>query len=320
MNVIKKNLRAIFWAKSRLFNHAMILGYHRIANPSHDPFSLNVTPENFSEQLEVIKKYAVPVSLNELVKKIEAKKLTERYVAVTFDDGYADNFYRAKPLLEKSNIPATVFITPGKLESEFWWDKLERILISSDIIPEELHLRYKSGSFFWRYNEKGKKDPKWSLFYSLYRLMAGLEDSCIEEILDQLKDLTDDGSGTYKYRTMTIDELQLMTSASLIDAGSHTMSHFNLKLGGADRLQYEIEQSKKMLDELLNRNISGFSYPNGSLTPESDLIVKKCRYQYACVSRSNYIFSGSDKYSLNRFWVPDYNGERFEKWLSGWSN
>jgi len=321
VNRIRKSLRLLNWVKSKALNHAVILGYHRISNASRDPYLMNVTPENFSEQLDIIKKYAVPITLSELVEKIEKNKINEKYVALTFDDGYADNYYRAKPILEKHSIPATVFVSSGKLNQEFWWDELERLVLTSEIHPEELHIRYQNGSFFWQYDAKEKIEPNWSLFRALYKLMHGLEESRIYEILNQLKGMMDQTEiDDPRYRVMNRDELLLLNSGSLIDIGSHSVSHKNLKHAKPDQLREEIKQSKKDLENILQGSITGFSFPFGSVTPGSHKLLRETGYNYACVSFSNYTFNTSDKYSLPRFWVPDYSASKFEKWLNGWRN
>ena len=61
-------------------------------------------------------------------------KLPRRTVIITFDDGYADNFHTALPLLQEADCPATVFVTAGKIgaERDFWWDELERVILVPD--------------------------------------------------------------------------------------------------------------------------------------------------------------------------------------------
>ena len=69
--------------------------------------------------------------------------LGKPHSAITFDDGYADNYLQAKPLLEKAETPATVFVTAGSLNAtaELWWDALDRIFIQSGPLPADLPLQ-----------------------------------------------------------------------------------------------------------------------------------------------------------------------------------
>ena len=53
-----------------------------------------------------------------------------KYVAITFDDGYVDNLFNAKPRLETADVPATVFLATGYLAEKFWWDELAQMIIS----------------------------------------------------------------------------------------------------------------------------------------------------------------------------------------------
>jgi peptidoglycan/xylan/chitin deacetylase (PgdA/CDA1 family) len=84
-----------------------------------------VTPQHFADHLEALQKNYHPVSLKELTHAIKEGRIPDNAIAVTFDDGYADNLYAAKPLLEHYNTPATVFVTAGYIgqEKKFNWDE-----------------------------------------------------------------------------------------------------------------------------------------------------------------------------------------------------
>jgi peptidoglycan/xylan/chitin deacetylase (PgdA/CDA1 family) len=106
------------------FKTAVILVYHRIAELHHDPHLLCVTPDCFDSHLQFLKDSYEVIALPELVSRITNKQLTGHEAVITFDDGYVDNLTAALPLLEKYNLPATIFITTGLLgqTANFSWD------------------------------------------------------------------------------------------------------------------------------------------------------------------------------------------------------
>ena len=79
--------------KYRFASHALILMYHRVTELPNDPYLLAVTPKHFAEQLEVIRRYGVPMPLRQMVEALQNGKVPKRAVVVTFDDGYADNLH-----------------------------------------------------------------------------------------------------------------------------------------------------------------------------------------------------------------------------------
>src|SRR4051794_10348662 len=96
----------MFATINRLFDReAIILMYHRIARPETDLWELAISPENFETQLKILKRTNLVVPISEIAKSLKEKKATRKRVAITFDDGYMDNFYTAKPLLEYYSIP-----------------------------------------------------------------------------------------------------------------------------------------------------------------------------------------------------------------------
>lgn len=111
-----------------------ILTYHEIG---YEEGGLFVTPENFSKQMEYIKKNGYEViTLDELVKGIKSKKSFKRNkVVITFDDGYRNNFKYAYPVLKKFGFPATIFLITNYMGTDVRildWDEV-RFLSKNNI-------------------------------------------------------------------------------------------------------------------------------------------------------------------------------------------
>ena len=79
----------------------VILMYHRVFETPSDPWELCVSPKHFDHHLDLLRRYYRVLSLKQLTNALKAAQLPKRGVVVTFDDGYGDNVWNAKPLLEK---------------------------------------------------------------------------------------------------------------------------------------------------------------------------------------------------------------------------
>ncbi len=126
MRFLKKIYRFLIHFKKKMGNiflpTAYIVLYHRIAKTGSDPHRLCTDPENFREQLKFLKENFHIVPLAQMVRWVREGKLKNNSLAITFDDGYADNLYNALPILKELNIPATIFATAGSA-AEFYWDE-----------------------------------------------------------------------------------------------------------------------------------------------------------------------------------------------------
>jgi peptidoglycan/xylan/chitin deacetylase (PgdA/CDA1 family) len=124
---IRRLRRVVQKVQNRLAPGGLILLYHRVAEMGSDPWALCVSPCHFAEHLEVLQKLGCTVRLQQLNQTLQSGKRPERQVAITFDDGYADNLHLGKPLLESYEIPATIFLATGYMvqEREFWWGRIK---------------------------------------------------------------------------------------------------------------------------------------------------------------------------------------------------
>jgi peptidoglycan/xylan/chitin deacetylase (PgdA/CDA1 family) len=208
------------WLHSRLQNRAIILGYHRVAATNYDAYDICVSPEHFTEQMEFLRRSYHPISLNELVSHILSGSLPHKSVAVTFDDGYADNLYAAKPILERFEIPATVFISPGSLGKPFWWNQLESIILSTPRLPGYLLLPVGGEMIEW---EGGDRKP---FLNRLYQMLLQKNPEVRDQVLTILKNVTGWHPGEeQECRSLTAPEIKSLAREGVIDIGAHTMNH-----------------------------------------------------------------------------------------------
>lgn len=314
------------WVQAHLLGGAIILGYHRIADVSRDEYEVCVTPDHFAEHMEVVSKYTHPISLSELVKHLENGSPAVKSVAVTFDDGYADNLYQAKPVLEKYDVPATVFACTGNAGKEFWWDELVWLVMSSRAEPHGLRLQVGERPFEWHQpNVRFEAEsPEAGLLrrqfrHALYQFLLSLDMIEREDAMNTIRSWSGlTSNGTSAHRTMNHTELLKLTEGGLIEIGAHTRTHPMLPRLSVERQREEILSSKQDLQELLGRQVTGFAYPNGRATEEAKGIVREAGFVYACTSLHDMVRPGCDMYELTRFWQRNVDGDRFLQGLRLW--
>jgi peptidoglycan/xylan/chitin deacetylase (PgdA/CDA1 family) len=309
-----------------LVHGALILGYHRVADAPWDPYGLCVTPRHFAEQLEVLRKHAHLISLRQLASTLWDGTLPRRAVILTFDDGYADNLYQAKPLLEHYQIPATVFVTTGYMGREFWWDELARFLLPSQTLPARLRLPVAGVTYEWELGDAASRvpvedavAPRQRLLLSLYRLLRPLGQEERQKAMDQLRDWAgSDSKSDPLHPALAADEVVQLARGGLLQVGAHTVTHPVLATLAPASQRSEIQGSKTCLEGLLGQEVTTFSYPNGSAPDCSVGIVRESGFTCACGSSTDIAWYGSDRFQLPRFWAQDWDGVTLSRWLGKW--
>jgi len=355
LGVVPRSFRKI---QLKLQSHATILNYHRVANLTSDPHLLSVSPEHFQAQIKHLAEKYHPVSLMDLIEIVRSrKKIPDNLVCVTFDDGYADNLWNAKPILEKFQVPATVFVTTGYVDSEreFWGDDLERIILLPETIPDTLDLRIMGNNYHWDLkestllkkeysNNNNKKlttynpldyagwdvtqcsfpSPRHRIYNDLHRLLKPLENPEQDTLMGILCNWAGvPETGRPDHRALNQDEIRMLNHGGIIDIGSHTVSHPSLKQNSSVIQKDEILNSKKYLENVLKHEITSFSYPFGGredFSQITEMIVKNAGYQLACANYSDPVTLRTNPFALPRYLVRNWNNDQFAKKMSEWSN
>lgn len=307
------NLINYFRKKALKRGSFTILTYHRISDSNYgDPF-LSITPHNFERQIQYLaKKYKI-VSLGELTKYVQPQyPALDDYVAITFDDGYRDNYTNAYPILRKYKVPATIFLSTGFIGTDelFWWDKVTRIIkfiiennlcidFSEDIYPEKIKDAIVNISSANSLNSSK----------AICTLLKEISEEKKNLVLD---DLEKQISPLPKYDqdrpcTLTWDEVKQMSEDG-IEFGSHTVTHPILTQVKSDQARYEISNSKMEIERKIGKVVLHFAYPNGERSDFDERIkqfVKDNNYISACTTINGANGLQDDIFSLKRRAIDD---------------
>jgi peptidoglycan/xylan/chitin deacetylase (PgdA/CDA1 family) len=322
---------------------AVILAYHRVIDIDSDPQLLNVSPEHFAQHLKVIRQCYQPISLRDLVHQLDEGQVPDRAVVITFDDGFADNLHYAKPLLERHQIPATVFVTAGAVDKpiEFWWHDLERILLQPGTLPNQLSLTINGVAYerhlgdsatyseaeYQRYHawdvlKPKSPTPRHTLYRELCSLIRPLSTSTRQQLIREIvvwAGVTE--AGRPENLALTCAELQRLAIGNLVEVGTHTMTHPVLSAISKAEQQSEIQQSKETLEHLLKQPVTSFAYPYGTkadYTSETVEIARSLGLSCTCSNFEGVVWKGVDRFQLPRFLVRDWSGEELAHRLQGW--
>ncbi len=183
--------------------------------------SLNIVPSVFTAQVETLKNagytFITPKEIAEILDG--RKKLPQKPIVLSFDDGYRDFYTDVFPILKKYNIKSIIYVVSGFL------DKPNYLLI------------------------------------------------------EQLKEIAESG---------------------LVEIGAHTVNHAVLKGIPLEMAKYEIEESKKQLENLLNISVVSFAYPHGQFDNQVINLIKDAGFRSAVTTTHGFEINHENKYSLYR--------------------
>jgi peptidoglycan/xylan/chitin deacetylase (PgdA/CDA1 family) len=293
----------------------IVLLYHRVTTLASDPEMLAVTPDNFRSHMKFLKERVPLVRFDE-----EWTKFSRPAVAITFDDGYADNALEALPILEEVGVPATFFVSTGTIgtATEFWWHELERIILMEKSLPSLFALHDCSSERRW---PTGSFRERQEFYNEIMRLMNEADAMHRNNWLAQLRSWAGtDAAPEEIHRSMSVDELRLLAGNGLVTIGAHTVSHTRLSSLSTEAQLNEIQTSKKQLEEWLDREISTFSYPFGRRSDYTQQSISLCRQAGFTKVAANFpgqAHRWTDPYQIPRHLVRNWPVETFAQKLRG---
>jgi peptidoglycan/xylan/chitin deacetylase (PgdA/CDA1 family) len=282
----------VYWASPHFLSHVtgkvLILMYHRVLPQAEVESTfvqpgMYVTPETFDRHLRFLTAHFELITFRELLDKWEGGGWagSARYCAVTFDDGWLDNYQYAYPLLRAYSAPATIFLPTDLIGSNRWlWsDRL------GDLLCRGRHGTARE----WNAQIERAKD---------------LSDAERDELLGALAADVGD-TGPVKRRFLNWSEVRDMSRHG-ITFGSHSTTHANLTRLSGPALERELRDSLDTLRAQVANDVPVLAYPNGDHTDAVAAAAHAAGYRAAVTTRPGLEASRpSDLFRLKRVGVHE---------------
>jgi peptidoglycan/xylan/chitin deacetylase (PgdA/CDA1 family) len=292
------------YIKKRRERTCQILAYHRI-NDENDPFFPGLPTSQFARQMEVLAERFTLCSLDRLLQGIQSGDLPEHGVAVTFDDGYRDNYVNAFPVLKRYAVPATIFLATGVIgcRKPLWHDRVFAILRETRI-PELSSFGPENTTLSLR-SLADKLQAQRQILKHLWSLDAEARESTIAELCHRLE--ADD---TEKDALMLSWEEVSEMSRDGIQFGAHTVNHPVLARLRPEEARQEICGSKRAIEAALNTAVTNFAYPVGrsvDFTATTKTMVQEAGLSCGLTMIFGNNPPGTDSYEIRRIapWNED---------------
>lgn len=235
------------------------------------------------------------INMDQLFERISNNKSPKKFIALTFDDGYIDNYTIAYPLLKELGIPFTVYVSTGMPDHR---------IIQWPYFLEEYLLRSVCAEFQYNGIEymRNLLDPHdMELAYCEIRnIILKDENNIVPFLINQVFKLDDDQIIQFvKENSLTWEHLEEMSRDESVTIGAHGMDHLALSALDESIAFDEIMGSKKRLEEKLQVRINHFAYPYGTFnefTLRDIDLVKRAGFETAVTLNQGNVFTSHKNY------------------------
>jgi peptidoglycan/xylan/chitin deacetylase (PgdA/CDA1 family) len=281
---------------------------HRV-RPQRDPlFPGELDADQFRDALKKIVTRFNVIDLADGVRRLYDGSLPPASLAISFDDGYADNLTVAAPILAAFDVTATVFVASGYLQGQVMWN--DRVIEA---------VRQARGDVLDLSDvDCGVLDTSTvaSRRSAIGQLLAKLKYLDSDE-RDRRADLIQKAARAEQLSGLMLNRDQVRKLAELgFSIGAHTVSHPILARLDPDDAQNEIGQCKTDLETVTQRPVQLFAYPNGKMQDDylRDHVdmVQRAGYAAAFTTEGGAGSAATDRYQLPRFTPWRWRGASFD--------
>jgi len=287
----------------------IILAYHRVLPKESRQLrwmqpGMYVTEDAFEKQMRYLASNYRVVHLDELKGMRDLKGVC----VITFDDGWADNFTYAYPVLKRYGLPATIFVTTGLIGTSLWhWpDRVSYYVHHMDTgrFLELFDVVRSAVGENWIYFPSGFHD-RHDLAGKLIGLMKSLDHGKLQLVMDILDRNMERLKAELQAQRPWLNWEEVKKMSDCVSFGSHTHSHKILTSVPIEKVHDELEISQRVLSEQIGKSIDSFCYPNGNYDYGIITELRNAGFEFAVTTQKGTIKGSKSFLELNRLMIHE---------------
>ncbi len=277
----------------------LAFNYHRVgdgAASNYDRELWSASAEAFDEQVTFMKRHADVISPDDLEHALRSPR--GRYVMMTFDDGYRDNYELAFPILRRHGVPATFFISTGFIDQPAlpWWDEIANLVRTSPAPEVRMEGWMPESLYFDNANAP-------QTINSLLRKYKALQADDAALFLGQLRH--ESGSPRAEVgenHWMDWNMVRDMSANGMV-IGGHTVNHPLLSRIPKEQQRQEIGECAARIAQETGKRMEYFAYPVGgrdSFNEDTKACLLEYQVRYAFSYYGGFITEASQQFDMPR--------------------
>ncbi len=300
-SLIRTGLETCYFTGAHLLMRPLVAGIgsilmlHQVRPARPDLFQpnrlLEVTPEFLERVIRRLKRSRTQfISMDEVHRRMTEGDFSNRFVAVTFDDGYRDTLEYAYPILKKYDVPFTVYVATSFADriGEMWWLALEQVIANNELVG----IRIDNSD---RWFECRNVASKYAAFDHIYSWLRELKTE--DELRHFMRELAArhrvDMTAICGELCMDWPQIVKLATDPLVTIGAHTVNHVILAKVGEAALRAELQNSRAVIEAAIGARPQHLAYPVGDAAaagPREFKIAAELGFKTAVTTRQGVVF------------------------------
>ncbi|MBL4875633.1 MAG: polysaccharide deacetylase family protein [Cohaesibacteraceae bacterium] len=285
--------RIEYWLKSMMQTRGAILMLHRVREERrHTPFQpnrlLEISPDFLAQVLEFLKTANYDfVSIDDISDRLASSR-SRKFIAITLDDGYRDNFEVAKPVFEKFGAPFTVYVASGMIDGTAipWWIILEEVIRTQD----KISFSHNGSKLNLLCESTKNKNHAFIILSRIFNSVSEENQRSLAELFAQAYSF--DIKAYQLNEMMNWDQVKELARSGLATIGAHTDSHLSIARVTPEQARRDIQIGMDRIFAKTGVRPAHFAYPYGKSRdagPEEFSLAKEMGFLTSVTTRAGVL-------------------------------